>query len=174
MPKVEAGGSAREQNAECPAQTPTGPCACEGQVCDYREPYLQTTATCRDGVWELSQIIGNPPPFESCPMDLPSGGEACNVAPEDECVYAWCGEFPSLEARCDSGRWMILETSCNPPPPCADNDASVNCCPEQLPEHDSECSYLGEPCLYLNCVGYLTLEAACVDGKWSVDADCLL
>jgi hypothetical protein len=104
----------------CPPSAPTPGGACDptlSRVCTYGDCLGRPTteARCAGGAWEVQESTCNPPPPEECPTTVPMPGAACTyVGPG--CNYGTCPPSGPYYARCVSGRWAVVQASCNPPP----------------------------------------------------------
>lgn len=68
------------------------------------------------GCTETETTYNPPAPGDTvCPAARPTSGEPCQVT--KECTYDDCYGTPSTQAKCVGGKWSVMETSCNPPPP---------------------------------------------------------
>jgi hypothetical protein len=74
--------------------------------------------TCRDGKWDLTNVICNPPPppVTNCPAERPADRSACD-SPGATCTYELGAGCPTVIASCEGGQWSAPIPSCNPPPP---------------------------------------------------------
>jgi hypothetical protein len=103
----------------CPVRPPTPNSACSGALsCSWGAMCGGGTfATCENGRWLVG--VGNPPP-PLCPATMPQQGTACDATcGPKRCDYSVpCGNFPNTHiAMCENGRWNLLISTCNPPPP---------------------------------------------------------
>jgi hypothetical protein len=75
---------------------------------------------CRDGVWRPLGTY-----TMRCPGEQPAHGASCADCAghfPESCDYGDCNGRPTTSASCDtwSGRWKVVTSSCNPPPPPVD------------------------------------------------------
>lgn len=152
----------------CPEAAPTEGSACstEPYECNYGDCYgaPTTTASCKDGTWELSTRTCNPP-APVCPEAKPADDSACAAELAGiECKYDDCYGTPNTTATCKDGKWDVATIACNPPPPK---------CPETKPVDGSTCTAEDGPaapyqCTYDDCAGTPSTTATCKDGTWNV------
>lgn len=84
-----------------------------------------TTVRCDPalGRWQELPVFCNPPPPAQCPPATPTGGSPCPpgtyLSTPMRCAYGNCDGVPTIQATCEgpSARWVVLQSSCNPPPP---------------------------------------------------------
>jgi hypothetical protein len=183
---VGAGGSSGSagnagvggSGGHCPT-TPTEDgtaCAKEEETCHYQRCYAPLWNTlivmCRDGLWRHS--IGGTcnPPVPVCPVDLPPQGTPCSLPADMMCNYETHPCCPPKSARCASGVWEILISTCNPPPPPP--------CPVDPPAPGSSCAptdpcgtYPFQECTYGTCPnGAAMTQALCNGDVWMVKSGC--
>ncbi len=147
---------------DCPSEAPADvtPCAVsEEEQCTYGDCFGSPVfgATCKNELWQVSEWSCNPPAPE-CPNEQPTAGAGCAGVVE-ACFYGDCYGVPTVEAKCTANGWQIVETTCNPPPPE---------CPEQQPQQDAACTYLGGGCDYKDCTDPAHILAKCIDGEWDL------
>ncbi len=135
----------------------------------------------------------NPPPM--CPAAAPSNGAPCTPGMAVQmCSYGDCLGRPTTTARCATGTWEVVNSTCNPPPdvptdgptdavadaPDAPTDGPTDAvadapdaspCPDAEPTMGATCASPGASCMYGGCtpMGGRMTHATCDDtGHWSV------
>jgi len=148
--------------AVCPEDAPNNGEACDKtlELCEYETDCdIPIEARCVDGSWDTPEVICNPPP-PVCPDEVPTAGEPCGGFEAPVCTYGDCDGAPTTEAECTDGKWVVSEFTCDPP--------SRDPCPEELPEQDAACAYVGDSCGYGDCDGGPTTVADCRNGSWDL------
>jgi hypothetical protein len=125
----ELGGhSCNPPAPDCPASRPTPGASCYGYgPCGYTDTCVDSPTgastesfVCTAGTWRsmVEDYVAK------CPKTPPVDGSSCACGAHfyGECGYGDCYGSPTTIARCDptSGRWSVLPSTCNPPPPDAD------------------------------------------------------
>jgi hypothetical protein len=153
----------------CPAAQPSDGARCDASLdpasCNYgwsdclRGPAVNVR--CEGGAWRAAVSTCNPP-APACPPSAPATDDPCVGALS--CNYGDCAGAPTTYARCESGRWQVAESSCNPPPP-------MTACPPTAPLPGAPCAIPngGPVCTFGSCAdGGSFPTALCLDGRWAL------